>query len=444
MKISLSLLQRLPLLVLFSITFIVFYLALTTEKVAAPIFNDARLILFLLLLPMLFRYVLQLLLLPIYSVLSRKISANVNKIEPLSVTVLIPAYNEEVGIIKTLQSVIDTQYPKLEIIVINDGSTDKTHQLMTNYIEHQTPSLNSNIQLHYLALTNGGKSNALNQALKVASNDIVMTIDGDCIMDPNAIKNTVKQFSCDKVGAVAGNVVIGNKSKPIEVIQQLEYLCGFFLRRADSVLNSVFIIGGAAAAYRRKVLTEVGFFNSEIVTEDIEMSTRILAAGYKTKFASDAITYTEGPSSWKGLFEQRLRWKFGRFQTFIKYKELFFSKQKHHSKYLTWLVFPVAVYAEFILLLEALIVVAFFAITFYSNDYLPLALLISFMTVMITIQVHAHYKSRFHRNLLLLAPVAWLLFYVVEVVEFQALCRSIKRLVKKQSLQWQKWVRVGL
>lgn len=437
-------LKRTPLFIFFGITFGVFYLAFTQGKISAPIFTDARLVLFILLLPMLFRYTLQLLLLPIYSLLTKKIKSNVKDTELLSVTVLIPAYNEEVGIIKTLQSVIDTKYPKLEIIVINDGSTDNTHRLMSDYINQASQDLTINAQLKYLALSNGGKSNALNQALKIASNDIIMTIDGDCLMDQNAIKNTVKQFNCDKVGAVAGNVVIGNKAKPIEVIQQLEYLCGFFLRRADSVFNSVFIIGGAAAAYRRKVLTEVGFFNSEIVTEDIEMSTRILAAGYKTKFASDAITYTEGPSSWRGLFEQRLRWKFGRFQTFIKYKHLFFSKQKKHNKYLTWLVFPVAVYAEFILLIEALIVVTFFAITFYSNDYMPLALLISFMTLMITIQVHMHYNSRFHRNLLLLAPVAWLLFYVVEFVEFQALIRSLKRLYRKQSLQWQKWIRVGL
>ena len=352
-------------------------------------------------------------------------------------------FNEEVGIIKTIKSVIATNYPKLEIVVINDGSSDKTHELVNDFIKHRKVN-DFQLSIKYLQLANGGKSRALNEGLKVTSNDIIMTIDGDCVMDQNAIFNTVKRFSCDKVGAVAGNVVVGNKSKSIEVIQQLEYLSGFFLRRADSVFNAVFIIGGAAAAYRASVLKEVGDFNQEVVTEDIEMSTRILAAGYKTRYAADAVTYTEGPSNWQCLCDQRLRWKFGRFQTFIKYRKLFFSTQKHHSKYLTWLILPIALYAELILLFEALILALFFTYTIVTHDYMPLAIMISFMAILISIQVTIDSKKKFHANLLLLAPVAWLLFYIVDVVEFQALYRSLKRLFKRQGLQWQKWARIGI
>lgn len=443
MKLFSHILKAMPLGLLYILTLFVFYQALFSEKLSQYNFDNSRTIVFFILLPLLTKYLVQLLSSPIYSLKEFYRSRKFNNENLASVSVLIPAYNEEVGIIKTIKSVLATNYPKLEVVVINDGSSDQTHELITDFIkQHKANALQAEIK--YLRLTNGGKSTALNEALKVATNDIIMTIDGDCIMDENAIINTVKQFSCDKVGAVAGNVVVGNKSKPIEVIQQLEYLSGFFFRRADSVFNAVFIIGGAAAAYRASVLKEVGDFSQDIVTEDIEMSTRILAAGYKTRYAADAVTYTEGPSNWQCLCDQRLRWKFGRFQTFIKFKKLFFSTQKKHSKYLTWLVLPIALYAELVLLLEAFILAFFFTYTIISNDYMPLAMMIAFMAILISLQVTVDSKKKFHANLLLLAPVAWLLFYIVDVVEFQALYRSLKRLFKRQGLQWQKWVRVGI
>lgn len=426
--------------ILYAITITVFYLAATGVHSENESLAVARMFVAILLLPVLSKFIIQLIALPVYSVKDK--AQLFNNSSPLSVSVIIPAYNEEVGIIKTLKSVLDTHYEKLEIVIVNDGSTDNTHELVNKFIENEKNDYNAEIK--YLKLNNGGKARALNKALKLVSNDIVMTIDGDCLMDIHAITNTVKRFNCEKVGAVAGNVIVGNKSKTIEVIQQLEYLCGFFLRRADSVFNSVFIIGGAAAAYRRTVLLEVGEFCTEIVTEDIEMSTRILAAGYKTRYAADAVTFTEGPSNWRCLFDQRLRWKFGRFQTFIKFQNIFFSKSKQHNKYLTWLVLPIAVYAEFILLIEIFVLAIFFTYTLVCNDYLPLMILITLMTTIIMLKICFDSKKHFHKNLFVIAPVAWLLFLTVDIVEFQALYRSLKRLYKKENLQWQKWVRIGL
>ena len=430
--------------ILYIITIAVFYLAATNITQDNKDLALARVFVFILLLPVLSKYIIQLIALPFYS-FREKAQHKKNKLNntsPLSVSVIIPAYNEQVGIIKTLQSVINTHYEQLEIIIVNDGSTDNTDKLVSEFIKDETDNCLATIK--YLRLENGGKAKALNKALKLASNDIIMTIDGDCLMDKEAISNTVKHFNCEQVAAVAGNVIVGNKSKTIEIIQQLEYLCGFFLRRADSVFNSVFIIGGAAAAYRRNVLIEVGDFCTDIVTEDIEMSTRILEAGYKTRYAADAVTYTEGPSNWRCLCDQRLRWKFGRFQTLFKFQNLFFSRSKQHSKYLTWLLLPIAVYAEFILLIEVFVLAVFFTYTIVCNDYFPLVFLITLMTTIITLQICFDSKKHFHRNLLVIAPVAWILFLIVDTVEFQALYRSLKRLYKKENLQWQKWVRIGL
>ncbi|WP_157726642.1 glycosyltransferase [Thalassotalea crassostreae] len=403
--------------------------------------NLVRIVLFMLLLPLLIKYITQLVALCFYPRINNK--HNIDEQNLPSVSILVPAYNEEVGITKTLRSVVNTHYNKLQIIVINDGSTDNTDDIISEF-QRQHQQSDSLIEFIYLSITNAGKANALNHALKSATGDIIMTIDGDCLIDKDAVINTVKHFHQENVAAVAGNVVIGNKRRSIEIMQQLEYLFGFFLRRADSVFNAVFIIGGAAAAYRHSVLKKLGGFNHDIVTEDIEMSLRILNAGYRTRYAADAITYTEGPSDWRGLFNQRLRWKFGRFQTLLKFKNMFFSVDTKHSVYLTWLVLPLAIYGEVILMLEAVIISLFYGYSVYYNDYLPILTMIGFISVLLCLQVFLDSKPKYHRNLIMLAPVAWLIFYIVDIVELQALYRSLKRLLRKQSLTWQKWIRVGL
>jgi len=429
---------------LYSISIVVFYLSFVTEYKPDDSVGTLRLCVFLLLLPIIVKYSIQIVTTLFYSIVERfRESKGKCPFEP-TVSVLIPAWNEEVGILKTLNSVISTQYKNLEIIVINDGSTDNTHRLVTNFIKDYETQDFSNINIKYLPLMNGGKAKALNQGLKIATGEFIVTVDADSVMEPSAITNIVKRFTDEKVGAVAGNVIIGNRRKSIEVMQQLEYLYGFFFKRADSTFNSVYIIGGAAAAYRKNILLELGGFDHEIITEDIEMSTRILAHGYNTRYAADAIIYTEGPSDWRGLCEQRLRWKFGRLMTFIKHRKLFFSCKKEHNSYLTFLLLPVAVYAELALLFEAVLLSIFFGYTVYTNDYLPLVFIISFITVIISLQIIVDPKSHFHKNLLILAPVAWIIFYIVDIVEFQALYRSLKLLIKRRSMEWQKWARVGL
>jgi len=422
----------------------VFYLYSTTEPEPSNSLAGLRLVIILLLAPIFLKYAIQLCTAPFYSLSGRIRQAKGEIPIEASVSVLIPAWNEEVGILKTLQSVLDTQYKHLEVIVINDGSTDGTHELVTGFMTDYEAKNQSNTKIKYLSLPNGGKAKALNRGLTLAEGEFVITVDADSVMEKNAIVNIMKQFTDSEVAAVAGNVIIGNRKTPIEVMQQLEYLYGFFFKRADSLFNSVYIIGGAAAAYRKNVLLELGGFDHDIITEDIEMSTRILAHGYKTRYAADAVIYTEGPATWTGLCNQRLRWKYGRLLTFIKHRKLFFSCNKKQNVYLTFLLLPVAIYAELALLFEAFLLTIFYGYTIYTNDYLPLAILILFISSIIALQIAFDPKSRFHRNLLVLAPVAWIVFYIIDVVEFQALCRSLKRLLKREELTWQKWVRVGL
>jgi cellulose synthase/poly-beta-1,6-N-acetylglucosamine synthase-like glycosyltransferase len=420
----------------------VFYLVATKAYQPIAGFDTIRKVMLALIAPLLIKYVFQLGCTPLYSLGGK--GKQKQSVDTPTVSVLIPAWNEEVGIVKTLQSVIDTEYPKLQVIVINDGSTDSTHEIMTGFIADNPLSDHEGISLKYLNLSNGGKARAMNRGLIHAEGEIVITIDADSVMAPDAITNLVKQFADPRVGGVAGNVVIANRQKPIEWMQQLEYVYGFFFKRADSLFNSVYIIGGAAAAYRRQVLREMGGFDHSIITEDIEMSTRILKHGYKTRYAADAVVYTEGPSDIKSLCNQRLRWKYGRILTFIKHRRLFFRLSPKHNPYLTCFLLPIAVYAELLLLAEALLLSAFFIYTVSTSDYMPIAFVIALLSSVVGIQVLVDPRRRFHYNLVFLIPAAWLIFYAMDMIEFQALIRSLKQLVMRKDLKWQKWVRVGV
>jgi poly-beta-1,6-N-acetyl-D-glucosamine synthase len=264
------------------------------------------------------------------------------------------------------------------------------------------------------------------------------------VMDVDALEAIVRPFIDPEVASVAGNVIIGNRSRTLGLLQQLEYLYGFYFKRADSLCSAVYIVGGAAAAYRRSVLDLVGGLSETIITEDIELSTRLQSIGYKVKYAADAIVYTEGPSTVEGLCKQRLRWKYGRLQTFAKYRSLFFSRKSEHNKYLSWFILPIAFFAEALLFFEVLLLSVFFIYTIHTNDYVPLAIVIAIITAVVSIQILTDMKRVYHSNLLALAPVAWIMFYFIDAVEYQALLRSLSRFAMKQELRWQRWNRVGV
>jgi cellulose synthase/poly-beta-1,6-N-acetylglucosamine synthase-like glycosyltransferase len=411
---------------------------------------------------------------------------------PPRVSVIIPAYNEEVGILKTIKSVINTNYENLQIIVVNDGSTDATDQIVRRFLktyddedleeglltaavvddshdDHDTASESSESgstiecslseeaevkrefnkpTIKYLQLENGGKGKAMNTAITHVDGTFVVTLDADSVMDKRAIKKIVKCFGDDsQVGAVAGNVVLANRSKPIGMVQQLEYLSGFFFKRADSMFNAVYIIGGAAASYRKEVLDKVGSFDPLIITEDIELSTRILAMGYKTRYEPDAVVYTEGPSEWTCLCNQRLRWKYGRLETFWRHRDLFFRVRTdegvRNNWYLTWFLLPIAVYAELLLFLDWIVLpfCLFYIFAVESGPFLAILIILASLTLF---QVLVDCKRKFHSNLILIAPMTWLTALAVEMVEFQALLRSLYRFAGGHGLKWQKWKRVGI
>jgi len=120
---------------------------------------------------------------------------------------------------------------------------------------------------------------------------------------------------------------------------------------------------------------------------------------------------------------------------------MFFSLRKKHRFYLTFLILPIALFAEILLFFEIFLLILFFVYTFYTNDYKPLIFFISLLTIIIWFQILFDYHKKYQKNLIFIAPIAWILFYIMEFVEYQALIRSISKLIKRQDPVWQKWVR---
>lgn len=402
--------------------------------------DNIRFALLIIFTPMLFKYILQILVAPWYGFWQKKFSNKFIESYKPKVSLIVPAWNEEVGIADTMKSIVASSYPDMELIVVNDGSIDNTDKKVKGFIE----KYNGHFEIRYIEKENGGKSSAINVGIKMAKGDIIITTDADSVLDQDAISNMVKYFQDSQIMAVAGNVKIGNGQKNITMIQQMEYLYGFYFKRADSMLNSLYIVGGAAAAYRRDIFDLLGHFDEKIITEDIEYSTRILNAGYKIRYAADAVFYTEGPSTFEGLAKQRLRWKYGRFLTFLKYRNLFLSLKREHSKFLTWISLPVALMSDIFLFFEVAFLSFFYGYAFVTHNFLNIVFAISLLTIVFFIQILSDVRFTKNKKMLILAPIAWMFFYFIDFVEYIALFRSIEKFIKKEDLVWQKWKREGV
>lgn len=266
----------------------------------------------------------------------------------------------------------------------------------------------------------------------------------DRVIEPDAVRAFVAAYEDPKVMCVAGNVKVGSYGNAVGFVQHFEYLFSFFFKKADSLLNALYIVGGAAASYRRRVFKELGGFDDTIITEDIEISTRIQNAGWTVQYAPDAVIWTEGAPTFMGLAKQRVRWKYGRLVTFWRYRHLFFSLDRRHSKMLSLLVLPVALLSDFLLLVQPVVLTLLIGYTIAGHDYLPLLAYALIIMSLVIIQVLTDVRRRRHLHLLTFAPAAWVMVYIIDVIELQALVRSFWRLGTGAGLQWQRWTREGV
>jgi len=360
------------------------------------------------------------------------------------VSVMIPAWNEGVGVLGTVESIMQSSYRNVEIVLVNDGSTDNSDQKIREYLEEYAKTPDRDIAIQYVYQQNTGKGGALNRAVSQARGEILLSIDADCVVDKDAIKEFVEVFKDPEVYASVGNVKIGNKDNSVGIIQFLEFLFSFYFKRADAMLGSIYIIGGAAGAFRREIFEKLGGYSEGNITEDIELSVRIQDLGLKIEYASKALVYTEGASDIQSLKKQRLRWKKGRFQTFYQYKHMFFSRNPRHNKILTWIIMPLSMVQEVSLLLEIPFVILLFVLSMTNSDFTSYMSGILVVGMMFVVQMLFYEKSVRKISFLLLAPIGWMLFYVTTYVEVYALIKSIESFVFKKEVTWQRWERKGV
>ncbi len=435
------------LLYLFTIVIITSTVFISKYTVNNLFFSTIRVFIIMFASTLLIKYTLYMLISPWFGFVMaqrRKQLGNIADYEPL-VSVIIPAWNEEVGLLSTIKTLLESSYRHLQIVVVNDGSTDGSDQMMRcfvkKYVRH-TRDMPNPIQLIYHYQQNGGKGSALNTGICLAAGDIIMSIDADCIVDRKAICSFVRAFADPTVMAAVGNVKIGNTQTLVGAIQHLEFLFSFYFKKADSLLNTIYIIGGAAGAFRKEVFQQIGLYSSKNITEDIELSVRIQKAGMKIVYVPDAVIHTEGASDIRSLMKQRLRWKRGRLETFKQHKDLFFSTKPYHNKLLTWLILPLAVFGDIQLAFELLFVLVLYIFSFVSHDFSAFVSGILVVSLMFFIQLFDDRQNK-KPTYLLLAPIGWLLFYLTTIVEFNALFKSIWGLARKKELKWQKWQRKG-
>ena len=237
-----------------------------------------------------------------------------------SVSVLIPAFNEQDTIKSTVENVLKSDYKYLkEIIIINDGSTDDT----LNIIE-QLEKKYSKVKV--LNKKNSGKADSLNNALKIAKGELVVVVDADSFPDVDAIGLMVGYFSDEQVGAVTTRILVRNRNNFIRKMQAVEYKVIAFTRKLLGFLDSIYVTPGPMALYRKSALLKIKGFDKKNMTEDIEATWHLIHDGYKIKMSFLSKASTVAPDTLKKWFKQRIRWNIGGFQTILKYKHCFFRK----------------------------------------------------------------------------------------------------------------------
>lgn len=247
------------------------------------------------------------------------------------VSIVVPAYNEEVNAVSSLRNLLTCDYPNFEIIFVNDGSKDNTYEVVKEAFKDHS-------KVKVFTKPNGGKASALNYGIAQSQADFVVCIDADTKLKPDAVRLLLRAFVDEKVGAVAGTVKVGNEVNILTRWQSIEYTTSQnFDRKAFAYVNAITVVPGAIGAFRKQAIETAGGFTTDTLAEDCDITVRILRTGYVVANESKALAFTEAPETIPQFFKQRFRWTFGVMQTFWKNRDAIFNS---HYKSLGWLALP--------------------------------------------------------------------------------------------------------
>ncbi|WP_158058989.1 glycosyltransferase [Halorussus halophilus] len=250
---------------------------------------------------------------------ARRGEPNCEPNQPLSaVSVLVPAYDEAGYVGDCVEHLLASDYPEslLEVVVVDDGSSDETYAEASEYADRGVTVVRR---------PNGGKHAALNYGLLYASGEVIVTVDADALVEPEAIRRLVGVLQDDpEANAVAGNVKVANQTNVVTTCQTIDYLVSInVVRGAFDLFGAVPVVPGVLGAYRREVLEGTGFYDPDTLTEDFDATVKTLKVGGTVRATTAACAHTEAPGTWRDLYRQRLRWYRGNLMTLWKHRDAF-------------------------------------------------------------------------------------------------------------------------
>lgn len=305
------------------------------------------------------------------------------------VSVIIPAYNEAKVIEQSIRRVLASRDVTLEVIVADDGSTDGTSAIVAR-------AFAGDERVRLLTLTNGGKAAALNRALRIANAPIIVALDADTQFEEMTIARLARWFADERVGAVAGNAMVGNRVNLVTRWQAVEYVTAQNLeRRAFARFGAITVVPGAVGAWRRAALDAVGGYPLDTLAEDQDLTIAVQRAGWQVAFDTDAVAWTEAPEGFRALARQRFRWAYGTLQCLWKHRSIW---RDGHPAGLAWVGLP-----------QAWLFQIGFAIV---SPIIDLALLVSAIDT--AVRVHQHGWAQTESDVLRMA-VYWLVFTAIDL-----------------------------
>jgi cellulose synthase/poly-beta-1,6-N-acetylglucosamine synthase-like glycosyltransferase/peptidoglycan/xylan/chitin deacetylase (PgdA/CDA1 family)/spore germination protein YaaH len=370
------------------------------------------------------------------------------------VAVLIPAYNEEKVIERTVRAALASDYPNLRVIVIDDGSKDKTLEVAHAAFAREE----MRGQVLILTKPNSGKADALNFGLEhLRDEEIFVGIDADTMIARDAISRLVPHFLDPQVGAVAGNAKVGNRVNLWTRWQALEYITSQnFERRALNTLGAVSVVPGAIGAWRTSAVREAGAYHTDTVAEDADLTMALLQRGYRVEYEDRALAYTEAPVNANGLMRQRFRWSFGILQSVWKHRSAFGRKGV-----LGWIALPnififqivLPLVSPFIDLMFSVGTVWYFIQKFYhpeSTDPASFQRLVLFFAAFLVIDFLAsaiafaleRREAEGREDIWLLSQV-WLQRFAYRQLFSVVLLKTLKRAIEGQRFAWDKLERTA-
>lgn len=238
-----------------------------------------------------------------------------------TVTIIVPCWNEEKTVGKTIHSLLNLDYPKdkLKIMIVDDGSKDNTWEVVQKFKN------NPQIEMH--SKPNGGKYTALNYGLSKLTTDLVGCLDADSYVHKDTLKKIVYYFQDKETMAVAPSIKLWEPKSILQLLQKIEYGFGIFTRKMFQYMNAIYITPGPFSIFRKEVFEKLGPYRHAHNTEDIEIALRMQENGFKIVHAHNAFVYTVPPNTVKKLLKQRIRWSHGFIQNAKDYRYMFFRKR---------------------------------------------------------------------------------------------------------------------